>query len=805
MSSAPDDAAALHTVDGVEVFEPPPERRSFAPTDLLRLLVGVAIAVVGFVLGRVGQASIRGIESDLVAVFGRLPDGLGDAVLSAAQLITSFVPTVALVVLLVRRRFVVAGLLLVSGALAALVAYYFGSVLFDTTVRDFIDQIERSDGTLLDPGFPSSAVVASTTAVVTVAAPWLSRSWQRALWWSVGVLVLLRLLAVTAPALDLVLCFGIGLAVGSLVLLVFGTPSQRPGPDELVAALRRADFEPRRIEAPASRRGALLYTFADAEGVQHQVVLRTPEERDAELLARVYRSVRYRSSEVGTRHSTLKRRIEHEVLLVTLARDAGVRAPKVLRIGTTEGGSAFYVAARHDTRPIEASELDEGSASDLWAQVDALHRVGVAHRHLALESIELDGDGEVWLGDFDGSHTAPSDRELARDVAQLLVETAIALGVEPAVRLAVERVGAATVAAALPMLQPLALPASTRERAKAGVAGDLLADLRQAVTAQTGAADLELEELERVKPRTVLMIAASALAFYALLPQLANLEDTIDAFGDADPAWIAGALAASALTYLASSVALQGAVAEPLPFGPSLRSQLAASFAGLVGPAGLGGFALTARFLERVGVGRAEAGTSVAVKGIAGLATHLVLLFAFVAWTGSTGVGSFSVPGSQTILIVLVVVLVVAGGLLAIRPVRRAVLRPLVEVARSGAGQIGRVFRSPERVAALFGGSAGMTLTYVAAVACCVQAFGGDLTFSQVGAAYLVAVAIASIAPTPGNLGAIEAAMIAGLTGFGLADGIAVSATLTFRLATFWLPLLPGWFAMEVMQRRDEL
>ena len=242
-----------------------------------------------------------------------------------------------------------------------------------------------------------------------------------------------------------------------------------------------------------------------------------------------------------------------------------------------------------------------------------------------------------------------------------------------------------------------------------------------------------------------------------------------------------------------------------MPVVPNVRAQLAASFAALVGPAGVGGFALTARFLERLGLGRGEAGASVAVKSIAGFATHLVLMFAFVAWAGSSGVGSFSVPSSQTVLLVVTIVLVLAGALLAIRPVRRAVLRPLVDAVRSGIGQIGRVFRSPERVVALFGGSALLSLTLVGAVACCVQAFGGDLAFAQVGAAYLVAVAISAIAPTPGNLGAIEAAMIAGLTGFGLADGVAVSATLTFRLATFWLPLLPGWFAMEVMQRRDEL
>jgi uncharacterized membrane protein YbhN (UPF0104 family) len=43
------------------------------------------------------------------------------------------------------------------------------------------------------------------------------------------------------------------------------------------------------------------------------------------------------------------------------------------------------------------------------------------------------------------------------------------------------------------------------------------------------------------------------------------------------------------------------------------------------------------------------------------------------------------------------------------------------------------------------------------------------------------------------------------VTGFGLPDGVAVSSVLTFRLATFWLPILPGWPALEWMQRNDEV
>ena len=47
--------------------------------------------------------------------------------------------------------------------------------------------------------------------------------------------------------------------------------------------------------------------------------------------------------------------------------------------------------------------------------------------------------------------------------------------------------------------------------------------------------------------------------------------------------------------------------------------------------------------------------------------------------------------------------------------------------------------------------------------------------------------------------------MIAALTGFGLGDAQAVSSVLTFRLATYWLPILPGWLTLLWMQRNDEI
>ena len=83
-----------------------------------------------------------------------------------------------------------------------------------------------------------------------------------------------------------------------------------------------------------------------------------------------------------------------------------------------------------------------------------------------------------------------------------------------------------------------------------------------------------------------------------------------------------------------------------------------------------------------------------------------------------------------------------------------------------------------------------------------IAAFGGsDLSFAQVGAIYLAAAAVATVAPTPGGLGALEAAAIAGLVAAGLPNATAVPAVFLFRLGTFWIPILPGWISLTYLQR----
>jgi undecaprenyl-diphosphatase len=96
-----------------------------------------------------------------------------------------------------------------------------------------------------------------------------------------------------------------------------------------------------------------------------------------------------------------------------------------------------------------------------------------------------------------------------------------------------------------------------------------------------------------------------------------------------------------------------------------------------------------------------------------------------------------------------------------------------------------------------------VTIAYVLALYAATAAFHADVSVAQAGAVYLGASIIAAAAPTPGGLGAMEAALVAGFTGVGVEPGVAVAAVLGYRLLTYWLPILPGWISFHLLERRN--
>jgi uncharacterized protein (TIRG00374 family) len=257
------------------------------------------------------------------------------------------------------------------------------------------------------------------------------------------------------------------------------------------------------------------------------------------------------------------------------------------------------------------------------------------------------------------------------------------------------------------------------------------------------------------------------------------------------------------VTYVAAAVSMAGGVPEPLPFGPNVEAQMASSFVNRVTPANVGGMALNVRFMQKAGVAPAEAVTGVGLNSAVGAVVHIVLLFVFLAWAGKGGGSGFKIPASSKLLVIIAVVLALVGIFLATRRGRKLFRTHVVRWFKQSVSSIVTLARSPMKLAALFGGSAGVTLAYVGSLYAAAAAFHADVSVAQVGAVYLGASIIAAAAPTPGGLGAMEAALVAAFTGVGVESGTAVAIVLSYRLLTYWLPILPGWISFHLLERKN--
>ena len=254
--------------------------------------------------------------------------------------------------------------------------------------------------------------------------------------------------------------------------------------------------------------------------------------------------------------------------------------------------------------------------------------------------------------------------------------------------------------------------------------------------------------------------------------------------------------------YVGYAISLSGASTTPLPHLRTLQLEVAESFTQMATPEAVGSLALSMRYLTGRGLATAEAATAVGLSAFVTTASGAVVVpvaAIFAAHAIDVAQLKKDVPSSTWLIVLLVLAVAVVATVLVKAPKARQKVRSWVDQARSYADTI---VHHPARALVIAGGEA---VTVVSQTACMLAILAALHLHSNVAAVVIItqlAGAASNIVPVPGGLGAPEAILVAGLTALGLhASDVAVAA-LTYRMATYWLPPLPGLVLLFDLFRR---
>lgn len=300
----------------------------------------------------------------------------------------------------------------------------------------------------------------------------------------------------------------------------------------------------------------------------------------------------------------------------------------------------------------------------------------------------------------------------------------------------------------------------------------------------------------------------------------------VDAGGDslagADEEWLAVAGLATVAMWLAGTASLLGALPVRPPLVRLFAVQFAASFANHLLPAGSGAIAVNVRFLQRHGFSRGTAVGAVGLNSLATGLTHVALLAGALAIAPSTldrvghrvprpaagpiagpllhpGPGAALSAGVLGALVVLAVTPKRSRRWLGRRAVRSAAA--MTRLVRE-MNDLKAVLRHPGRAAALWLGSLTLPFLHTLILFSVLRGIGEPVAIGTVMVIYLGVSALAAAVPSPGAIGGLDVALVAGLVATGTTSAAAVGAVLGYRMITVWLPLTPAACTFAVLLRR---
>jgi undecaprenyl-diphosphatase len=433
------------------------------PGDVVRLVLGALLLAACSLIAALTR--ITSFETSLFHLINGLPGWLYRFLWLIMQLGTFGAIFVMAGIALITRRLRLALALVLAGV----AAYYSAIGLKDLVERHrpaaLLSGVVIHGSAAKGLGYPSGHAAVSA-ALAATAVPFLARRWRRWIWLLPITVCVARVFVGAHLPLDVLGGFVLGWTIGAAVHLVVGCPSGRVTGPDVQEALNRAGVDVTNVQpAKVDARGSTPF-FADAsDGSRLFVKAVGADQRDADLLFKLFRLIAYRNLDDDRPFGSAKRQLQVEALVDLVAAKGGVCTPEVMAIATLENGTTLLAHRGLNAKGldlVDPERLTDSVLAALWEQVAVLHRARIAHRDLRLANVMIDADDQPWIVDFGFAQISPTDRALVRDIAEMLASQSTVVAPDRAVRAAIGQVGLEPVRAALPYLTPASLARATR-------------------------------------------------------------------------------------------------------------------------------------------------------------------------------------------------------------------------------------------------------------------------------------------------------------------------------------------------------
>jgi len=453
----------------------------------------------------------------------------------------------------------------------------------------------------------------------------------------------------------------------------------------------------------------------------------------------------------------------------------------------------------------------------MWRLINALHKAGIVHSEISRQAISISNNGELAFNDLRSAYISEANSGRILDNVNVLALTAASVSVDTAISIAREFLSDDQLLEMAPYLQKAALSSSSSASKELNAK-----KLRERVLEVTGGEEIELARIRRVDLKSILTITIIGIITFSLYGLLSGVDflSIIREIRNADSALILLALLLSPIIQMFFALSTVGAARRPVKYFPALMLQYAIQFIAVTMPATAARMAMNIRFFQKFGFPPAQAISIGVIDSFSGFLIQILFLltiwiFGLTAFTVSLGsiiTDSAERDFSGLVVIVELAIILIALIFVAVLIVKRSrdfvrsMLPKIRETIRDSFENVRdsiRVLGSRRNVVMLILGNAGAQIMQAIILGVCLHIFGYSASLSQLILINTLVSLFAGLMPVPGGVGVSEAGYALCLQAIGVPPDVALVTATTFRLVTFYLPPLWGFFGFKWLRTHE--